>query len=104
MLHNYRDLECREYADAILLNAEVADTDGTQDRLVLIDVTNTVVDKSVMKAYRTIARQTSPRLSKIAVVGATGIQKLFVTTIANLFKLEVRAFDSREEALGWLTE
>jgi nitrogen regulatory protein PII len=103
VLHDYAGLGGQDYADAILKNAEAADADLLEERLVLIDAADTVVDKSVMKAYKIIAKKNAGRLSKTAVIGATGIQKLFITTISNLFRLNVRAFDSRDEAVKWLT-
>ncbi len=103
ILHDYNGLAGDAYADAILQNLKAADADATGERLVLIDAGNTVVNKNVMKAYKTIAGSTAPSLSKTAVIGATGIQKLFISTITNLFKLNIRAFDSKEEAMTWLT-
>jgi hypothetical protein len=102
-LHDYRGLEGEDYANAILHNMQLAEEEQSQDRLVLIDATDTVVSKEVMKAYKTIAEKTSPKISKTGVIGATGIQQLFVATISNLFKLNVRAFRSKEQALDWLT-
>lgn len=103
ILHDYNGLAGDDYAHAVLENAALAEAEQSLDRLVLIDATNTVVNKEVMKAYRTIAGKTSPRLRKTAVIGTTGIQKLFVSSISTLFKLNVRAFDAKEEALQWLT-
>ena len=56
-----------------------------------------------MKAYKILAGKAHHNLRKTAVIGATGIQQLFITTISTLFKLNVRAFDDKEEALTWLT-
>ncbi len=91
-----------DYANAILQNMALAEAEQSQDRLVLIDATDTVVNKSVMKAYKVIAGKTSSYLSRTAVIGTTGIQKLFIATISHLFKINVRAFDAKDEALRWL--
>ena len=101
--HDYHGLGGQDYAEAILQNAALIENERFRDRLVLIDATDTVVDKSVMKAYRIIAEKSADALSKTAVFGATGIQQLFITTIANLFRLDVRAFKTKDEALEWLT-
>ena len=101
--HVYNGLEGDAYAEAILQNAKLAETERSSERLVLIDASNTVVNKNVMKAYKTITRRTAGNLSRTAVIGVVGIQRVFVSTIARLFKLEIRAFDSKEEALKWLT-
>ena len=44
----------------------------------------------------------SGSISKSAVIGATGIQKMFVATVPSFAKMEVRAFGSKDEALEWL--
>ena len=103
VVHNYRGLGYDEYSNAILQNMQLAMTESTVEKLVLIDATDTVVDKSVMRAYKAMAKNTSAKLSKTAVVGATGIQRMFVNTIANLFKLNVRTFATKEDAIAWLT-
>ena len=103
VVHHYNGLGCEEYSNAILQNMQLAMTESSVEKLVLIDATDTVVDKSVMKAYKQLAKNTSAKLSKTAVIGATGIQRVFVNTIANLFKLNVRSFSTKEEALAWLT-
>jgi hypothetical protein len=103
VIHDYRGLDGDAYAEAILKNGELAKTERSPERLVLIDARNTIVNKNVMKAYKSIAGSTAGNLSRTAVVGAVGIQKVFISTIAVLFKLEVRAFDAMEDALTWLT-
>ena len=103
VVHNYRGLSCEDYSNAIIQNMQLAVENPDDERLVLIDARDTVVDKSVMKAYKAMASRTSPHISRTAVFGATGIQKLFVETIANLFRLNVRLFSSKDQALDWLT-
>ncbi len=102
-VHDYSNLAGDEYANAILENAKAAGAEKADSRLVLIHATNTVVNKNVMKTYKVLAKKTSSKLSRTAVVGATGIQKVFISTIVKLFKLNVRSFDTRDDALEWLT-
>jgi hypothetical protein len=96
-------LDGQDYAGAIVENGTLAETEQLRDRLVLIDATDTVVNKDVIKAYKNIAQRATNSISKIAVIGTTGIQEMFVTTISNQFALDIRGFDSKEDAIDWLT-
>jgi hypothetical protein len=102
ILHDYTGLANQEYVDAILENSKLAETEDYPVELILVDATDTVVNKDVIKAYKHISKNASARISKSAVIGATEIQKLFITTVSAFSKMDIRAFESKDDALEWL--
>ena len=103
ILHDYRGLEGEAYVQAVEYNGNQGKEINLGERLILIDVTDSVVDKQVMSAFKRVSKKASSTVSKTAVVGVSGIQKLFLTTVATFSNLEIRAFDTQENAKKWLT-
>jgi len=103
ILHDYRNLEGPDYVKAVEFNGEQGKNLDLPERLVLIDVTDSVVDKEVLKAFKRVSRNAASKVSKTAVVGVTGIQKLFIRTISTFSNLDVKSFDTQEDAKNWLT-
>ena len=103
IIHNYNGLSGQEYVDAIEYNGREGKSLNAGERLILIDVTNSIVDKEVIKAFKRVSHNASTHLSKTAVVGVTGIQKMFIKTVSSFSNLNVQAFGTQEEAIQWLT-
>lgn len=101
-IHDYSGLDNQDYVDAIMENAKLAEEENYPVSLILVDATNTVVSKDVMKVYKSATKKASANISKTAVIGVTGIQQLFIATVATFAKVDVRGFKSKEEALDWL--
>ena len=101
---DYTNLAGKAYIDAIRASEESAGTSDINDRLILVDATDSVVDKEVLQALKSLSAKASEFTDRTAVVGVSGIQMLFMRAIAKLSKSKMRPFSSREEALEWLTE
>lgn len=101
-VHDYSGLANQDYVDAIMENAKLAEEENYPVGLILVVATDTVVNKDVVKAYKYATKKASASISKSAVVGATGIQKLFINVVATFANVEVRAFDSKDDAVEWL--
>jgi hypothetical protein len=103
IFHDYKGLSGEEYVKAIEENARDADHSSDIERLVLLDVTDSVVDRTVLNAFKRISTKGAARkTSKTAIVGVTGIQYVFVQVIIAFSKLNLRVFDTVEEAQAWL--
>lgn len=103
IFHNYAGLERDMYAQAIRHNSAMVHEERQHDRLVLLDVSDTVVNKEVMKAYRQMTDGESKTIKRCAVLGLTGIQTLFIQAIASFAHIEIKPFKSKDDALEWLT-
>ena len=101
---DYTYLEGPAYVEAIRQSEQKAEDSDINNRLLLVDATGSVVDKEVMQALKNINSKISQHTKKTAVVGISGIQMLFMRTIAKFTKSKMRPFSDRDEALDWLTE
>ncbi len=71
--------------------------------LLLTDVTDVVFNQASMAALQEFSRVNTPRIAASAVVGADGLRSVALQTIALLTGRHIRACETREEALEWLT-
>ena len=103
IIHNYKGLSGQAYINAVEFNGRAGGVVNLEERLILLDVTDSVVDKEVMKTFKRVSKEASAKVSKTAVVGVAGIQRMFLRTVANFSDLEIRTFDTQAEAIVWLT-
>ncbi len=72
--------------------------------IAMINARDMCFDKNVLSVFKHNAVRFKPRMKRVAVVGIAGIKKLFFQTISTFSSLELKVFDTKEEALRWLTE
>jgi flagellar biosynthesis GTPase FlhF len=96
-------LEGAAYLEAISQSVAESQKPGLEERLILVDTTGSVIDREVVKALKQLSAQTPGRISKIAVLGVTGIQRIFLRTVASFSKVNIKPFLNKEDALAWLT-
>ncbi|MBN2804310.1 MAG: hypothetical protein JXR91_14540 [Deltaproteobacteria bacterium] len=72
--------------------------------LILTNVENAFANREVMKLLKDSVKHNSPHISKSAVIGIAGVQKLLLNSINLFSKVNSKVCDNREEALKWLTE
>lgn len=75
---------------------------GTKNNLVLLDYTNTVISSDVAQALRASGNKTRDLVSKVAVLGITGIKKTLLNLANQVTGNKMTAFDTKEQALDWL--
>lgn len=102
IIQNYTGLTGRAYIDAIEFNQNAGKTLDINKKRILIDVTDSVVDKDVMKAFKSVSKTASSEISRIAIIGVSGIQRMLLRTVATFSQLQVSSFDNRDKALEWL--
>ena len=103
IFHDYTNLYGDEYVAVIERNAKKADETELSERLVLLDVTDSLVNKRVIATFKRVSKGASTKVSKIAVVGVTTIQRAFVQAIAKFSGTNMKAFETHEQAKDWLT-
>jgi hypothetical protein len=82
ILHDYTNLSGEEYVKVVENNAKISDRTLHGDRLILIDVTGSSINREVVASFKRVSKSVSSRISKVAVVGSTKIQKIVITTVA----------------------
>ncbi len=100
---DHTNLEGAEYLKVVEENIAKSQAIDVVQRLILVDSTGSIMDREVLGALKKLTSQSSDRIDKVALLGITGIQRLFVRTVASFSKTNIKPFDSQEEALDWLT-
>ena len=72
--------------------------------LVLVDMTNTSMTQASNKLLSERVTDTKKYVKKTAVVGMTGIRKIFLDYFARLASSETGGFEGIEEAKKWLVK
>jgi hypothetical protein len=104
LLHDYSHLAGHEYSHAIRDRVESLTRSRMSDVPLLLDVTDSFVNKDALAAFKQAGVDVKPHVRKIAVIGITGLQKYFLHLINQFSAVDARPFDSRAEALDWLIE
>ena len=73
-----------------------------QSLLSLIDVTEIFFDTEIVTRLRDAAKKNEPYIRATAIVGVTGLKRVFIPVIAAFSKREFKLFDTTEEALKYL--
>ena len=70
----------------------------------LTDLTNTYLTKSTYDAFKDLDAKTNPYDLKSAVVGLNKAKRILLNMLNKFNSSDVKGFNSREEAMAWLTE
>ena len=71
---------------------------------VFIDVTNSVINSEALDAMKTTTSGSKDIVDKMAIIGVTGVKKLFADIVAKFSGTNLKYFDTKEQALKWLFE
>jgi hypothetical protein len=103
IFNDFSNLESDAFLEVIAAISEMAASESLSHRLVLVDASNAVVDKRVMKALKNMTANSSHKISRTAIFGISGLQLLFMRTISRFAKIDIRPFENKDDALEWLT-
>jgi hypothetical protein len=81
---------------------EKAKSDGKRDLLMLVDVSGSFVYGEVLDAIKRAGKLTKELTAKEAVVGITGGKKILLKIVQAFTRMNLRVFDSVEDAKNWL--
>ena len=70
--------------------------------LILIDYTGSVISSEAAQALRASGARTTAYVSKIAVIGITGVKQVLLNMANRITGNKMTAFDTKEAALEWL--
>ncbi len=75
---------------------------GSQDALLLINVTGCTFSKESIGRIKTDVTRSNECLKKVAVVGVKGILRVFFRTVSKFFMKDSKSFVTETEGLDWL--
>ncbi len=104
LLRDYSNLAGNEGVKAINENMARFFPEGEKDLLVLVNITNSAINKESLFAMKKAARKIRPLVKKTAIVGTEAIHKFFINIITSASGLSVKTFNTAEEAKDWLVE
>ena len=99
---DYSNLSGDEMIKYIDYNTEFyTNLDGT-DLLTLVDFTDAFGSKTNVEALKKSGSKNKHKMKKTAVLGITGVKKIFLNVINSLINLGAKSFKNEEDALEWL--
>jgi hypothetical protein len=104
LVHDYSRLSGHAYMHAIQDRVRSLTGSGLSDVRLLLDVTDSFVNKDALAEFKRAGVDVKPHVRKIAVIGITGLQKYFLHLINQFSDVGARPFDTRVEALDWLAD
>ncbi len=104
LLADYTGLSGEALLEAIAQSNKMLLEKRRQCPLILADLTDCVIDKEVVAKSKEEALKAKSYVDKIAVVGLTGIQAVFVQVLNMFAGMSTTPFKTREEALDWLVD
>ena len=70
---------------------------------VLMAIQDAHISPQILGPLKEAALRNKPHLKGVAVVGLSGLLRVIYVTMSKLMEMEMPAFDSREDALDWLS-
>lgn len=81
---------------------EKAKAEGKRNLLMLVDVSGSFVYGEVLDELKKAGKFTKELTAKEAVVGVTGAKKVLLLVVQTFTKMNIRVFNTVEEARDWL--
>jgi len=70
--------------------------------LILTDITEATYDKTVSENLKEFAKTNTPFVKASAVTGLNAMKRIIYSAVVRFSGRNIKAFDTREEALDWL--
>jgi hypothetical protein len=104
LLLDFSNTDTEEVMKIIAHARDLIGTRPAQSLLTLTDVTNARFNEQVGQGMKEFALYNKPYVKAAAVVGITGLKRIIFGAVMVFTQRKLEPFDSREEALQWLTE
>ena len=99
---DFRDLSGEEYIQIIDENIKAAKKLQKNDILFLSDIRNSVVSSDVATKLKSIAGDLKSFTDRMALIGITGVKKIFFQVLGKMSPMKMKAFNDLENAKEWL--
>ncbi|MHA1988130.1 MAG: hypothetical protein ACW98D_15955 [Promethearchaeota archaeon] len=104
LLDDYSNIMPEQFPPLIEQITNLTFQSGKKDILLIVDVTGAFANKEAVNAFVESGKKSKLLLKKTAVVGITGVKKIFLNIVNKLTKLGVKPVSSLEEAKDWLVK
>lgn len=101
---DYRNLQANEFPPLVNAIYNLTLETGKKNLLIIVDVTDSYANKEAVEAFNIAAKDSKEITSKTAVLGITGLKKIFLNVVNKFSNIGAKPFDSIEEAKEWLIE
>jgi len=106
IIEDYRGLSSNNEKEFINVIDEAKEfiLNAGKNLLILVDVTDSYGNSSIVKRMKEDGKLEKPFVSKEAVIGVTGLKEVFLKGINLFSKQNIRPFPTIEEAKDWLVK
>jgi len=101
---DYRNLQGSKFPAMVNEILKLTLESGKKDILSLVDVRGSYATKETVEAFNIAGKAAKPVSKKTAVLGITGVKKIFLNVVNKFSKIGAKPFNSIEEAKEWLVE
>ena len=101
---DYSDLDCDQAERLARQFRDFVFGSGKTDFLIVVDVTNTKVNRQLFERLKKISKEIEPYVKKRCVVGLNGLHRTLLTFYNNALKKGAKAVKSYEEAKNYLVD
>jgi len=117
---NNREIKCLDYKGKKIISIDYTNLAGDEmikhieevteyytnldetDILTLVDFTNAFASKKNLEVLKKSGAKNKHKMKKTAVLGITGVKKIFLNMINSLINIGAKSFKTEEDALEWL--
>ncbi|MHA2036067.1 MAG: hypothetical protein ACW98X_06510 [Promethearchaeota archaeon] len=102
LLDDYSNIMPEQFPPLIKQITNLTFQSGKKDILLIVDVTGAYANKEAVSAFVESGNKSKVLLKKTAVVGITGVKKIFLNIVNKFTKLGVKPVATIEAAKEWL--
>ena len=102
LLDDYSNIMPEQFPPLIEEITNLTFQSGKKEILLIVDVTGAFANKEAVSAFSESGKKSKMLLKKTAVVGITGVKKIFRNIVNKLIKLNAKPVSTIEEAKEWL--
>ncbi len=102
LLDDYTNLYPEQFALLVKNIANLTLKSGKKDILLIVDVTNSYANKEAVNAFVEAGKISKHLLKKTAVVGITGVKKIFLNIVNKFSGVNAKTVSTLDEAKEWL--
>ena len=102
LLDDYSNIMPEQFPPLIEQITNLTFQSGKKNILLIVDVTGAFAGKEAVSAFSESGKKSKVLLKKTAVVGITGVKKIFLNIVNKLTKLNAKPVSTIEEAKEWL--
>ncbi|MFX1276983.1 MAG: hypothetical protein ACFFBP_14500 [Promethearchaeota archaeon] len=101
---DYRNLQGSKFPALVNAILKLTMESGKTEILGLVDVRGSYAIKETVDAFSNAGKVAGPISKKTAVLGITGVKKIFLNVVNKFSKIGAKPFDSIEDAKEWLVK